>query len=147
MFQQVCELSGPKPLWTFEHPNKAVPKDENPSNNLHNVRYAQVNFKNDGQDTVMHGIAGYFEAVLYKNVMISIHPETHSPDMFSWFPIFFPLRTPLQVPKGATITLDFWRATDAKKVWYEWSACVEAGHDVCIAPIHNVGGRSYWVGL
>ena len=40
----------------------------------------------------MHGFAGYFEAVLYKEVKLSIRPETHSPGMFSWFPILFPVK-------------------------------------------------------
>lgn len=147
MFQQVCELAVSKPVWTFEHPNKAIEQD--PENNLHNTRYSQTKFDIADQDMIMHGIAGYFESVLYKDVMISIHPDTHSPGMFSWFPIFFPLRTPLQVSRGSTVTLDFWRATDAKKVWYEWSAAVESsnGSDSSISPIHNVSGRSYWVGL
>ncbi|KAG2220444.1 hypothetical protein INT45_004186 [Circinella minor] len=147
MFQQVCELAVSKPVWTFEHPNKTIEQD--PENNLHNNRYSQTKFDMIPQDMIMHGIAGYFESVLYKDVMISIHPDTHSPGMFSWFPIFFPLRTPLQVAQGSTITLDFWRTTDAKKVWYEWSVTVESsnGNDSSISPIHNPSGRSYWVGL
>ncbi|KAI9323662.1 PRMT5 arginine-N-methyltransferase-domain-containing protein [Dichotomocladium elegans] len=149
MFQQACELAPSKAVWTFEHPNPAIPKGENPTSNLHNVRYSRIQFEMESEDMVMHGLAGYFEAVLYKNVMISIHPDTHSPNMFSWFPIFFPIRMPIHVPKGATITADFWRASDAKKVWYEWSVSVEeaGGNQTSILPIHNVGGRSYWVGL
>lgn len=50
---------------------------------------------------VCHGLAGYFEAVLYKDVLLSIHPVTHTPNMFSWFPIYFPLRHPFYVPQGA----------------------------------------------
>jgi hypothetical protein len=37
----------------------------------------------------LHGLAGYFEAHLYGNVGLSIHPERMSmisPDMMSWFP-------------------------------------------------------------
>lgn len=150
MFQQVCELAPSKALWTFEHPNPVIPKDEDPTNNLHNARYSRVQFTISGkEDMVMHGIAGYFESVLYKHVKISIHPDTHSPGMFSWFPIFFPIRTPMQIPKGSTVTLDFWRVSDAKKVWYEWSGTVESdqGSHTAVLPIHNVGGRSYWVGL
>lgn len=30
--------------------------------------------------------------VLYKNITLSIEPNTYSPEMFSWFPIFFPLK-------------------------------------------------------
>ncbi|ORZ00647.1 PRMT5 arginine-N-methyltransferase-domain-containing protein [Syncephalastrum racemosum] len=147
MFQKTCELAPSKPVWTFEHPNPQV--DGEPTDNLHNVRFASVDFQAGPQDMIMHGIAGYFEAQLYKNVMISIHPQTHSPGMFSWFPIFFPIRTPLQVPAHSNVSIQFWRATDEKKVWYEWSASVEndEGDVTADTPIHNVGGRSYWVGL
>jgi protein arginine N-methyltransferase 5 len=63
----------------------------NPINNYHNTRYSKITFnvKNGG---ILHGIAGYFESVLYKNIIMSILPETHSEGMFSWFPIFFPLK-------------------------------------------------------
>ncbi|PIO26407.1 hypothetical protein AB205_0163320, partial [Aquarana catesbeiana] len=43
-------------------------------------------------NTVLHGFAGYFQTVLYKDVTLSICPETHSPGMFSWFPILFPIK-------------------------------------------------------
>lgn len=47
---------------------------------------------------LLHGFAGYFDAELYKDVHLSIFPPTHTPNMFSWFPIYFPLRTPVHVP-------------------------------------------------
>ncbi|CAO3628358.1 unnamed protein product [Cunninghamella echinulata] len=148
MFQQACELAASKALWTFEHPNHNFPTDnDNPINNLHNIRYSQAKFTVDTTMT-MHGIAGYFESVLYEDVIISIHPDTHSPGMFSWFPIFFPIKTPVQVPAGAQVIIDFWRKTDKKKIWYEWSVMVtKDDQDLSITPIHNVGGRSYFVGL
>jgi protein arginine N-methyltransferase 5 len=40
------------------------------SDNLHNVRYAKNTFK-ISQAASIHGIAGYFETVLYKDVMLS----------------------------------------------------------------------------
>jgi protein arginine N-methyltransferase 5 len=40
----------------------------------------------------VHGLAGFFDSVLYKDVHISINPATFSTGMFSWFPLFFPLR-------------------------------------------------------
>ena len=58
---------------------------------INNNRYKQLRFEAD-QDCTVHGLGGYFESVLYKDVMISIHPRSHSPGMFSWFPIFFPIR-------------------------------------------------------
>ncbi|KAL9556073.1 hypothetical protein MBANPS3_002069 [Mucor bainieri] len=150
MFQQVCELAPPKALWSFEHPNTQgdIPADGDPMNNLHNVRYSHAEFTVK-HDMIMNGIAGYFESVLYKDVMISIRPKTHSPGMFSWFPIYFPIRTPVQVPQGSTVSLQFWRLTDAKKVWYEWTVAVQGKHgeEMTTLPIHNVGGRSYYVGL
>lgn len=47
-----------------------------------------------------HGLAGYFDAQLYKDVHLSILPSTHTPNMFSWFPIYFPVKEPFVVPKG-----------------------------------------------
>jgi hypothetical protein len=41
------------------------------------------------------GLAGYFEAVLYGNIGLSIHPHRKdriSKDMLSWFPLFFPFK-------------------------------------------------------
>ena len=35
---------------------------------------------------------------------LSTHPPSHTPDMFSWFPIYFPLKQPLPCPAGQPIT-------------------------------------------
>jgi protein arginine N-methyltransferase 5 len=98
---------------------------------------------------MLHGVAGYFESVLYKDVMLSINPETHSPGMFSWFPIYFPVKTPLYVPTGAKVVLDFWRLTDVRKVWYEWRVrcSVDGVGEISATALHNVGGRSSSIGL
>lgn len=93
-------------------------------------------------DSMMHGFAGYFESVLYSDVIISINPATFSTGMFSWFPIYFPLRTPVAVKAGEEIECHFWRCTSSTKVWYEW--CVVQPQP---SPIHNPNGRSYWIGL
>jgi protein arginine N-methyltransferase 5 len=94
---------------------------------------------------VLHGLAGYFDSVLYGDTMISIQPETLdvSPGMFSWFPIFFPLRTPLQVKAKDVIQVCFWRQVRDGKVWYEWVV----GVNNAWTAIHNPNGRSYWIGL
>jgi protein arginine N-methyltransferase 5 len=42
--------------------------------------------------STLHGIAGYFDCHLYKDILLSIVPETHSKGLFSWFPMFFPLK-------------------------------------------------------
>ncbi|OZJ05601.1 hypothetical protein BZG36_01481 [Bifiguratus adelaidae] len=152
MFRSVCSMAPPEALWEFCHPNRAdIPDGEDPINNYHNIRYSKATFHIDHGMT-MHGIAGYFESVLYKDVTISIHPKTHSPGMFSWFPIFFPLRQPINVPDGATVEIDFWRLSDERKVWYEWTVSVLADGTrgrqlVATTPLHNIGGRSYWIGL
>jgi protein arginine N-methyltransferase 5 len=80
-------------VFTFEHPNRAHAVD--------NSRYVRLRFDcTPPGGTVCHGFAGYFDAQLYKDVHLSIHPPTHTPNMFSWFPIYFPLRTPFYVPPG-----------------------------------------------
>ncbi|KAL3421427.1 PRMT5 arginine-N-methyltransferase [Phlyctema vagabunda] len=105
--------------------------------NEHNVRFAKQKFicKDRG---VVHGLAGYFEAVLYDGsfgrgsesplgkvakVELSTRPDTidaKSKDMISWFPIFFPLKNALYHPDDSELEVSIWRQTDDRKVWYEW---------------------------
>ncbi|TBU32510.1 PRMT5-domain-containing protein [Dichomitus squalens] len=112
--------------WEFEHPRKdaALTEQGLPLTNSHNVRSAKLTF-HIPHAGVLHGFGGYFEAVLYRNVGISIHPERMaliSKDMLSWFPLFFPLKDPLYLPADAELTVSLWRLTDARKIWYEWYA-------------------------
>ena len=58
---------------------------------IDNRRFGTLQFRVD-ENYVVHGLAGYFEADLYKGIKLSIRPETHSPKMFSWFPLLFPLK-------------------------------------------------------
>jgi protein arginine N-methyltransferase 5 len=98
----------------------------------------------------MHGIAGYFEAELYKDVKLSILPATHSPGMFSWFPIYFPICAPVYLQQGMEVEIHFWRCTDARKVWYEWSVLPmlhQKPMSVAASRLANPKGRSYWIGL
>ena len=44
-------------------------------------RYEVNKFTVD-MDSELHGFGGYFECTLYKDVMISINPETHSPGIY-----------------------------------------------------------------
>ena len=65
-----------------------------PLTNSHNTRSAKLRFYIPHAG-VLHGLAGYFEAVLYGNVGLSIHPQRKdqiSKDMLSWFPFFFPFK-------------------------------------------------------
>jgi len=127
-------LAKPKPVFTFTHPNKAEVID--------NCRFLSIDFDVQ-EDALVHGFAGYFDSALYKDVMLSIVPETHSPGMFSWFPILFPIREPILVTGGSTVTIDIWRRVTSKNVWYEWA--FRCGGQV--SPIHNPKGRSYTIGL
>ncbi|XP_067881313.1 protein arginine N-methyltransferase 5, partial [Heterodontus francisci] len=126
------QLDDPQPCFSFHHPNTGA-SDNN--------RYKTLEFKIN-LNTVLHGFAGYFETILYKNVTLSIRPENHSPGMYSWFPILFPLKQPISVKAGETVCARFWRCANSKKVWYEWAVTAPE----CSA-IHNPTGRSYTIGL
>ena len=84
-------------VWSFEHSPTTFPA---PSTNSHNTRQARLTFRTRDRG-VCHGLAGYFETVLYPgteaepDVELSTNPltmEQKSPGMMSWFPIFFPLK-------------------------------------------------------
>ncbi|KAJ6861937.1 protein arginine N-methyltransferase 1.5 [Populus alba x Populus x berolinensis] len=109
-----------------------------------NQRYKRLQFEipSDTGSAMVHGFAGYFDAELYKDVHLGIEPSIATPNMFSWFAIFFPLRTPVCVKSGSPLEVHFWRCCGSSKVWYEW--CVASPN---ASAIHNSNGRSYWVGL
>ncbi|KAK3152116.1 hypothetical protein QOZ80_2BG0154630 [Eleusine coracana subsp. coracana] len=133
---RIATLSPPQPVFTFTHPNCTA--------NASNQRYTKLKFDmlSDMGSCLVHGFAGYFDSVLYKDVHLGIEPRTATPNMFSWFPIFFPLRKPIYVPAGSTIEAHFWRCCTPTKVWYEWAVTIPTQ-----SPIHNSNGRSHWVGL
>ena len=91
----------------------------------------------------LHGFAGYFRAQLYRDVTLSTHPADHTPGMYSWFPIFFPVVRPLRLGVGADVEVAMWRCCEASRVWYEWTVASEAE----AVGIHNAQGRSYAMGL
>ncbi|KAL3472118.1 PRMT5 arginine-N-methyltransferase-domain-containing protein [Aspergillus californicus] len=111
--------------WSFSHPNHFIPPQPVSTSmisNAHNVRRARLAFPVPNRG-VCHGLAGYFETVLYRDVELSTNPvtmENKSADMISWFPIYFPLKTPLNVPDNGEIVVTMYRQTDDRKVWYEW---------------------------
>ena len=142
--------------WVFQHPNPALPSltptsvgpfitTEPSLSNAHNARVCTLTFPVPNRGTC-HGLAGYFEAVLYRGVELSTNPNTmdqKSGGMISWFPIYFPLKvrilvlcvvftrcadadvfrflqTPLFAPDNSELQLTMWRKTDDRKVWYEW---------------------------
>ncbi|KAG9073552.1 methyltransferase protein, partial [Ceratobasidium sp. UAMH 11750] len=113
--------------WDFEHPrtnNVVLDPQGLPFTNTHNNRSCHLTF-HIPHAGLMHGLAGYFEAVLYKDVGISTHPDRMakiSPNMLSWFPIFFPFKEPLYLPANSELDVYMWRLTDTHKIWYEWIA-------------------------
>lgn len=116
-----------------------------------------------GSGVTIHGLLGSFEAKLFGNITISIRPSSFSVGMFSWFPLYFPLKDPLYVPSGASIIASMWRRYDepTSRVWYEWGVDIAMTRDkdtmsdlsmsqsqiISCSPIHNPGGRSYHVKL
>lgn len=132
----VARLAPTQPVFTFTHPECSPQRN--------NQRYKKLQFEipSDMGSALVHGFAGYFDATLYKDVHLGIEPSVATPNMFSWFPIFFPLRTPLRIHPGSPLEVHFWRCVGSAKVWYEW--CVTSPSP---SAVHNSNGRSYWVGL
>lgn len=145
------------PCWSFQHPNPHLP-DSPPATNAHNTRHTTLHFPIPHR-AACHGLAGYFESVLYTSapnspatnpaypnstnhsankhndnataapylssphVTLSTNPLTmprDSPDMMSWFPLFFPLKAPVWFPDDSECVVHLWRREDGRKVWYEW---------------------------
>jgi len=128
----INQLAEAKQCFYFEHPNKDEVID--------NTRYTKLKFDVTGSSTI-HGFAGYFETKLFDDVYLSTNPRTVTKNMFSWFPIYFPLKEPVYIPAESTIEIHFWRNCNRVKVWYEWTL-TSPTH----VPIHNPNGRSYWIG-
>jgi len=120
-----------KPCFTFAHPNQDLRSND---------RYAEITF-NIEVDSLVHGFAGYFHCELYKDHAVSIEPTTLSDGMFSWFPIYFPIKNPVVLRKGDRFKSHWWRCSNEKKVWYEWTISEPSPQAV-----HNPGGRSYYIG-
>eukprot|EP01138_Halocafeteria_seosinensis_P002613 gb/GECG01002671.1/.p1 GENE.gb/GECG01002671.1/~~gb/GECG01002671.1/.p1 ORF type:complete len:685 (+),score=75.98 gb/GECG01002671.1/:1-2055(+) len=149
------QIAHPEPCFTFVHPSGNHPS--NPWTLLScsaevsnsqcvdhtNRRGTACRFVSDCNAAV-HGFAGYFDAQLYKDVYLSIHPTTHSPEMFSWFPIFIPIRHPFTVSRGDCIAFHISRELSGKAVWYEWAV---AKNEEFVCSLHNPGGRSYSIAL
>lgn len=118
-----------QPLFTFNHPRCDL--------EINNDRYASLTF-DIKQDCNLHGFAGYFSAVLYKDIKISIEPLTFSSGMFSWYPAYIPIKSCMTLKKDEQLKIHFWRLSDASKVWYEWSIS-----EPNAIPVHNPNARSY----
>ncbi|KAL1457835.1 hypothetical protein WDU94_008026 [Cyamophila willieti] len=122
-------IAPPQPCFKFEHPCE----DQDPDNS----RYTKATF-HVANDSVLHGVAGYFDTYLYKDIMLSIHPDTMSHGLISWFPVLFPIHEPIQLKANDKVEIHFWRLCDHDKVWYEWLVTKPTP-----SPIYNLNGRSY----
>jgi len=131
MGRKFCPSVAIQDCFTFAHPNVGLGND----------RYAELSFELEA-DALVHGFIGYFDCILYGDVRISIHPKTFSEGMFSWFPMFIPLREPLFLWKGQVLKSHWWRRHDSSKVWYEWTV----SHPVP-TPVQNAGGSSWSMAL
>ena len=101
-----------KTAWSFQHPNPYLPTTISPISptappqiltNTHNNRSCSLSFPIPNRGTC-HGLAGYFETVLYNSrpskIELSTNPATmasKSDGMISWFPIYFPLKVRLTI--------------------------------------------------
>ena len=127
-------LAAPQAVFTFSHPNS--------SKDINNNRQRHLQFEGYSQAAVCHGFAGYFDSKLYGDVHLSILPSTHTPGMFSWFPIYFPIQQPVYLAAQQGLDMCIWRCGGNYRVWYEW--CVSRPQT---SMIHNVNGKVYFVGL
>jgi len=137
-------IDDPKVCFTFDHQPRTEEDFLQEDDGKDVLERQTVMTFSAKEDAMVHGFAGYFTADLYKQVNISIHPDQFSDGMFSWFPLFLPLREPVFVKKNEKMMVTFWRKRSKDKVWYEWSMETESGQ---ITPIHNPTGRSYAVNL
>lgn len=99
-------------IWTFNHPSSNILK----THKKRTISTFKIRHK-----TVIHGISGFFTAKLYKDIEISMRPDNHTPDLISWFPLFFPLEQPLYVTDDTELEILMVRESSNGKVWYEWS--------------------------
>ncbi|KAK5642253.1 hypothetical protein RI129_008420 [Pyrocoelia pectoralis] len=125
------QISPSQEVYTFTHPNW--------NKEIDNDRFGQLEFV-ASQSCLLTGFIGYFETVLYKNVMLSINPQTYSEGMVSWFPIIFSLMEPVYVKEGEKIKMSFWRMHAEDKVWYQW--CLDSPIQTGMI---NPNGRSFFI--
>lgn len=146
-----------------------------------NRRFTKLRFT-FSTDALIHGLGGYFDTTLIPNVpsnvstlpsslssssedtfhqavKLSILPSSHTPQMESWFPIFFPLRNPITVQPNDYIDVSIWRCVEpvgsiskgggissllGKRVWYEYA--VQTSMNI-VTHIHNSAGKYHSIGL
>ncbi|CDR41135.1 CYFA0S06e02410g1_1 [Cyberlindnera fabianii] len=134
-------------LWTFEHPSPPATSMRRNAISTFKIRHK----------TVVHGLAGFFTANLYKDIQLSIKPDCTTVDLISWFPLFFPLEQPLYLADDTELEVTMFRECRGGKVWYSWGLesfmyLVVPGDDSSefqvrirtnVSKIHNHGGHGY----
>lgn len=131
--RRIHAIAPAKPLFSFQH----YGPPRTPNNRSASITFQAVP---GAPKALMHGFAGYFEALLYKDIKLSTLPETHTAAMLSWFPLFIPLKNPIVVDGSRPLTAHFWRRGDASRVWYEWAIAGETR-------IHNSRGWASSISL
>jgi protein arginine N-methyltransferase 5 len=92
-------------------------------------------------EVAVHGLAGFFEACLYKYVAIGNRKSFESK---SWFPCFFPFKDPVLVKPGDTFGVEIRRRSVLSQVmWYEWRPMLNGEQFVW----QNKEGSEYSVSL
>ncbi|KAJ2806204.1 hypothetical protein H4R20_001778 [Coemansia guatemalensis] len=125
-------LAPEQPVWAFSH---------GPGGDARSQRSSTTVFRVQGP-ALVHGLAGFFDAELYADVRLSIRPSTHTAEMHSWFPMFFPIQVPLAVADGDEVVVHMWRRSAGAKTWYEWSVDAPGA----TSGLHNVCGHEFWIG-
>ena len=127
-----CQLAEAVKCFHFAHPHWEQHTNERQTEMEWSIQQAST----------IHGFVGYFDSRLYGEHYISINPANFSTGMFSWFPMYIPIREPMYVPGDSKIKLQMWRCCNEAKVWYEWAVT-----EPSVSAIHNVNGRSQVIGL
>ncbi|QPG72986.1 hypothetical protein FOA43_000290 [Brettanomyces nanus] len=116
-------------VWTFRHPSRNLggQKTYNGTRgsfeNKHNRRQAHVILKCHRKGTI-HGLIGYFSAVLYKDVVLSTCPTGNGPtprNLVSWLPFYLPIEQPIHLTDEQELSIFIKRECQDGRVWYEWS--------------------------
>ncbi|KAJ2546356.1 hypothetical protein EV175_005632, partial [Coemansia sp. RSA 1933] len=130
-------LTDAQPLWSFEHSSSSDVSSEKCHQRTACKTFAIC------APSLVHGLAGYFDTELYDGVGLSIRPDTHTPEMHSWFPMYFPLTAPLPVRAGDALAVHMCRRVADAKVWYEWVLCIDGAN--LSSAVHNLNGHQYWI--
>lgn len=135
-------IDKPKKVFTFEHRRGDLHR---PPSTRDNNRKKRLTFRSK-IPAICHGFVGYFDCCLYGDIRLSIVPSTQNSDMYSWFPIYFPVQTPFDINDGHDdndqIEIQITRNVNDLHVWYEWTISRPIQ-----SRIHNLNGKHYSISL